>query len=108
MLPEIAQDMVAWTRRLTVERLVEHDVEILLGCKALEFDAGRLIYDRSGVREILDGVDTVALAIGAVSYDPLSAGVRAAGLEPVLVGDCVKPNNAAVAIRQGYEAGLAL
>ncbi len=106
MLPEIAQDMVAWTRRLTMERLVAHDVEILLGCKVLEFDAGRLIYDRDGVHEILDGIDTVALAIGAVSHDPLSADVRDAGLDPVLIGDCVKPNNAAVAIRQGYEAGL--
>jgi hypothetical protein len=38
----------------------------------------------------------------------LSADLRAAGLDPLLVGDCVKPNNAAVAIRQGYEAGFAV
>jgi len=106
MLPEIAQDMVAWTRHLTMKRLVAHDVEILLRCKVLEFDAGRLIYDRDGVLEILDGIDTIALAIGAARHDPLSADVRAAGFDPVLIGDCVKPQNAAVAIRQGYEAGL--
>jgi len=108
MLPEIAQDMVAWTRRLTMERLVAHDVEILLRCKVLEFEAERLICDRDGVHEILDGIDAVALAIGAVRHDPLSADVRAAGLDPVLIGDCVKPQNAAVAIRQGYEVGLAV
>ncbi len=84
------------------------DVEILLGCKALEFDAGRLIYDRAGVREVLDEVDSVALAIGAVSYDPLTADLRTAGLSPLPIGDCVKPDNAATAIRQGYEAGLAM
>jgi pyruvate/2-oxoglutarate dehydrogenase complex dihydrolipoamide dehydrogenase (E3) component len=108
MLPEIAHDMVAWTRRLTMDRLVAQDVEILLGCEVLRLDGRRLLYDRSGVHEILDGVDDVVLAIGAVSYDPLSAELRTAGLSPLLVGDCVKPNNAAIAIRQAYEAALAI
>ncbi|GAB4534734.1 MAG: FAD-dependent oxidoreductase [Anaerolineae bacterium] len=106
MLPEIAHDMAAWTRRLTLERLVAQDVEVLLECKALEFDSGRLTYDRGGIHEILEGVDSVVLAIGAVSYDPLSASLRAAGFNPLLIGDCVKPANAAIAIRQGYEIGL--
>jgi 2,4-dienoyl-CoA reductase-like NADH-dependent reductase (Old Yellow Enzyme family)/thioredoxin reductase len=108
MLPEVAHDMVTWTRRLTMDRLVAHDVEILLGCEVLELDGSRLLYDRSGVHEILDGVDDVVLAIGAVSYDPLSTELRSAGLSPLLVGDCMKPNNAAIAIRQAYEAALAI
>jgi NADPH-dependent 2,4-dienoyl-CoA reductase/sulfur reductase-like enzyme len=108
MLPEIAHDMVAWTRHLTMERLAAHDVEILLGCKTMEVDDGRLVYDRAGVREVLEGVDNVILAVGAVSYDPLSADLRVAGLDPTPIGDCVRPDNAATAIRQGYEAGLAV
>jgi 2,4-dienoyl-CoA reductase-like NADH-dependent reductase (Old Yellow Enzyme family)/thioredoxin reductase len=106
MLPEVAHDMMPWTRQLTMKRLLAHDVEILLQCRVLERDGQRLIYDRDGVREILDGVDSIALAIGAVSYDPLSEGLRTAGLDPLSVGDCVRPGNAALAIRQGYEAGL--
>jgi 2,4-dienoyl-CoA reductase-like NADH-dependent reductase (Old Yellow Enzyme family)/NADPH-dependent 2,4-dienoyl-CoA reductase/sulfur reductase-like enzyme len=108
MLPEIAQDMVFWTRRLTIKRLMAQDVEILLQCKVLERDGARLVYDRNGVQEVLDGVDHVLLAIGAVRHDPLSADLRAAGLTPLPIGDCVAPANAAVAIRQGYQAGLSV
>jgi len=91
-----------------VNRLIEHGVEVLPQCEVLESDGQRLVYDRAGVNEILDGVDTVVLSVGAVSYDPLSMELRAAGLNPLLVGDCVKPGNAAMAIREGYEAGLAV
>jgi hypothetical protein len=61
-----------------------------------------------GLREILEGVDSVVLAVGAVSHDPLSKELWAAGLKPVLIGDCVRPGNAGDAIRAGYEAGLAV
>lgn len=106
MLPEVACELAPWTRRLMVDRLLEHHVEILLQCKVFAFNRRRLLYDRSGVHEILDGLDSVVLALGATSYDPLSPELRAAGLNPLLVGDCVKPRNIATAIREGYQAGL--
>ena len=108
MLPQVARDLVPWTRQLMVDRLAAHDVEILLQCTALELDGRRLVYDRAGLGEILEGVDSVVLAVGAVSHDPLSKDLRAAGLKPVLIGDCVRPGNAADAIRAGYEVGLAV
>jgi 2,4-dienoyl-CoA reductase-like NADH-dependent reductase (Old Yellow Enzyme family)/thioredoxin reductase len=108
ILPEIACELIPWTRQRMVNRLIEHGVEVLPQCKVLESDGQRLVYDRAGVNEILDGVDTVVLSVGAVSYDSLSKGLRAAGLNPLLVGDCVRPRNAAVAIREGYEGGLAV
>jgi len=108
MLPQVARDLVPWTRQLLVDRLAAHDVEILLQCTALELDGRRLVYDRAGLGEILEGVDSVVLAVGAVSHDPLSKDLRAAGLKPVLIGDCVRPGNAGDAIRAGYEAGLAV
>lgn len=49
--------------------------------------------------------DTVVLAVGAKSENSLAQELQKAGVKVYTIGDCVKPRDAAEAIREGAEVG---
>jgi NADPH-dependent 2,4-dienoyl-CoA reductase/sulfur reductase-like enzyme len=108
ILAEVARDLMPWTQRLQINRLMALDVEILLQSKVLALDGNQVVYDRGGMLEVIHDVDTVVTAVGAVSHDPLSASLREHGFKTLIAGDCRRPGNAADAIRAGHQAGLNL
>jgi len=53
-------------------------------------------------------VDSVLLAVGTTSVDALSGPIRELGCDVYTVGDSRSPRTILDAIREGFEAGLAI
>jgi len=103
MLPDIAPELVPWTRNLLLQRIGDLQVEVLVKAQVIAIREGEVIYDRVGVQHRL-GVDTAVLAVGTRPDRDLADALSALeGVEVHLVGDCAEPRSAAEAIREGFE-----
>jgi 2,4-dienoyl-CoA reductase-like NADH-dependent reductase (Old Yellow Enzyme family)/thioredoxin reductase len=108
MLPDIASELIPWTRNLLFQRLADLQVEVLTRARVIAIGEGEVIYDRVGVRHRLEA-DTVVLATGARPDRGLADALSPLeGVEVHLVGDCVEPRTAAEAIREGFEIACAI
>ncbi len=108
MLPDVAGELAAWTRRLLVDRLVVADVEILTQTRVVTIGAGRVTYERGGVNGEITPVDSVVLACGVLPRRELADSLRETGVPIYVIGDALKPRNLADAIREGFELGFSL
>jgi len=107
MLPRIGQDVGKSTRWTFVGDLSRYNVEVMKKAKVLE------IKEKAVVLETPDGskelpADTVILAVGSVSYNPLEKEFEGSGLEVKVVGDAKKIGTAFDAIHSGHKAGLSI
>jgi 2,4-dienoyl-CoA reductase-like NADH-dependent reductase (Old Yellow Enzyme family)/thioredoxin reductase len=93
LLEDVARDMEAISRRMTLTRLQALPAEIHTRTRLLRFDEDEaLAYDEStGEERSLGSFDSVLVAVGHQSYDPLSADLIRAGLEVEVVGDARQP-----------------
>lgn len=108
MLTDVAPELVPWTRRMLLDRLVASSVEILLQARVTTIEPGRVLFERRGVASELIPVDSVVLACGVRPQGELAAQLRTAGIAVRAIGDAVRPGNLADAIRAGFELGAAL
>ena len=108
MLPEVAAELIWWTRDLMLEQLAAHEVEILTNSRVVSIDEGVVRYERAGVANELRMVDTVVFATGVEPEDSLARQLAGSGIEVRTAGDCVKPGNLGAAVRGGFEAGITI
>ena len=102
---DVAPELVPWTRRMLLERLIASHVEILLQAQVKAIQPSRVLYDRKGVTGEIAPVDTVVLACGARSRRDLVEQLQTSGVPLYVVGDASQPANIAEAIRSGFELG---
>ncbi|MGD9253061.1 MAG: NAD(P)/FAD-dependent oxidoreductase [Holophagae bacterium] len=93
LLEDIARDMEAISRRLTLKRLQALPVEIHTRSRLLGFDGNEALVcdETTGEERSFGPFDSVVVAVGHRSHDPLSAGLIQAGLEVEIVGDARQP-----------------
>jgi pyruvate/2-oxoglutarate dehydrogenase complex dihydrolipoamide dehydrogenase (E3) component len=93
LLEDIARDMEAISRRLTLKRLQALPVEIHTRSRLLGFDGNEALVcdETTGEKSSFGPFDSVVVAVGHRSHDPLSAGLIQAGLEVEIVGDARQP-----------------
>ena len=110
LLDETAQDMEAITRKMTQKRLQKLPVTIHTNTRLV-----RMKGDEAFVEDADDGhersiglFDSVLVAIGNKSYDPLSEGLRAAGLPVTAIGDAFEPGQIFDATQAGRNAAEAI
>jgi NADPH-dependent 2,4-dienoyl-CoA reductase/sulfur reductase-like enzyme len=108
LLPDVAPELVPWTRHMLLDRLVAMGVEILLQSRVTAIDRGRVTYERRGVSNEVAPVDSVVLACGAQPQVALADQLRTAGVEVHTIGDAAQPGNLATAIRAGFQLGASL
>jgi 2,4-dienoyl-CoA reductase-like NADH-dependent reductase (Old Yellow Enzyme family)/thioredoxin reductase len=108
MRPQVAPELMPWTQRMLVERLIAGRVEILLHARVTAIEPSRVRYDRQGVSGEIAPVDTVVLACGAKSRAELAEPLRACGVPVHVIGDASKPTNIAEAVRAGFELAYRL
>ncbi|MHB0868684.1 MAG: FAD-dependent oxidoreductase [Chloroflexota bacterium] len=108
MLPDVASELIWWTRDLLLQQLEAGGVDILTSCKVISLDRGTVNYERGGISNRIQGVDTVVFATGVKPEDSLAKQLAEKGFCVRLVGDCAKPGNLASAVRSGFEAGITL
>lgn len=104
---DIAPSMEAGLRDDLKALLRREFVDIYKNTSLVEVtDAGVVL--RQGNRQWLHPCDTVIVAGGTQAYCPLEQPLRAAGIEPILVGDAVAARQINEATREGFRAGLFL
>ena len=110
LLEDIARDMEAITRKMTLKRLQSLPVEIHTQTRLLSLEGGEAsVHDEStGEERSLGRFDSVIVTVGHRSHDPLSAALREAGLEVEVVGDARAPGQVWDATQTGHEAISAL
>lgn len=88
MMSEFAKDMAAIPRIKLLERL-QASTTMYADTKVLKFDGSSIEIERDGKTEILEGFDTIVLAIGYRPLDVLSEQIKAGipNIEVHLIGD---------------------
>jgi 2,4-dienoyl-CoA reductase-like NADH-dependent reductase (Old Yellow Enzyme family)/thioredoxin reductase len=93
LLDDTARDMEAITRKMIQKRLQGLPVTIHTKTRLVRMKGDEAIVDNAddGHERSLGHFDSVLVAIGHASYDPLSEGLRAAGLPVTVIGDADEP-----------------
>lgn len=105
LLDDMARDMDALTRSMMLHRFAELPMSLRTRTRLLDLSDGeaRVRDERTGVESSLGRFDSVLVAVGAASHDPLSAALRADGLEVAVIGDAHQPGRILDATRAGRE-----
>ena len=100
MLPEIVPTLYLTVRNAMLKRLKEEEVDIHTSTKVLEFIPGGVRAECNGEELVLDGYDTVILALGSKPYVPFET----EGLAPEVytIGDADAVKDAKWAIYKAY------
>jgi 2,4-dienoyl-CoA reductase (NADPH2) len=105
MLEAVGKDIGRSTKWVMFQDLERSGIKRLTATKVVEITAaGIRVQGPEGDREI--AADTVVLAAGAQSYDPLSALLTKKGIPSVKAGDALKVAQAIDAVHRGFEAGF--
>jgi 2,4-dienoyl-CoA reductase-like NADH-dependent reductase (Old Yellow Enzyme family)/thioredoxin reductase len=106
LLEDIARDMEAITRKMTLMRLQTLAVEIHTQTRLLELDGDEALVrdEATGEERSLGFFDSVLVAVGHRSYDPLSIELVGAGFEVEVIGDARKPGQVWDATQGGRTA----
>jgi 2,4-dienoyl-CoA reductase-like NADH-dependent reductase (Old Yellow Enzyme family)/thioredoxin reductase len=106
MLDDIARDMEPVSRKLTLRRLPELPVTVHTSTRLARLDRGEAFVLPEGADEetSIGAFDSVLVAVGHASHDPLSQALEEAGVAVVVIGDAARPGQILDATRAGYGA----
>jgi NADPH-dependent 2,4-dienoyl-CoA reductase/sulfur reductase-like enzyme len=82
------------------------NVTMLTHTQVQEVQGSEIRTLREGNEMVLDGMDTIVVALGAESNNLLAGEVRGSVREVYVIGDASSPRNALEAIAEGFETGL--
>jgi 2,4-dienoyl-CoA reductase-like NADH-dependent reductase (Old Yellow Enzyme family)/thioredoxin reductase len=102
MLGDIARDMEAITRKLTLKRLEQLPLEVLTETVLESVDAGHAIVKGPEGERDLGAFDSVVVAVGTRSNHDLAAPLMGNGLEVHVVGDAAELGQIAGAVRSAW------
>ena len=109
MESEIAKGMPDGPRLYLMERLKEYGVSCLTGAVVKEFLDDGVVYLKDGRKEKITGFDSIVLALGTKSYNPLEEELKGrVDAEIYVVGDAVKARKAIQAIEEGARIAVTI
>ena len=89
-----------------MKELNEYQVQGIIGAKVTEFHEDGVSYVlENGTEGRVEQVDTVVLAMGYRSYDPLSQEIGVFAKEVFVIGDAVRARRAMDATKKAFETG---
>jgi 2,4-dienoyl-CoA reductase-like NADH-dependent reductase (Old Yellow Enzyme family)/thioredoxin reductase len=93
LLGEVARDMEAITRKMTLQRLTKLPVTVHTATRLVRMEGKEAVLDdaRNGRPTTIGEFDAVVVAIGHTPHDPLSEGLRAMGIPVTVIGDAREP-----------------
>lgn len=105
LLADVARDMEAVTRKMTLTRLQSLPVVLHTATRLVRVEAGEafVVADGADAERSLGAFDSFVVAVGHRSHDPLSAGLRRAGLTVTVIGDAARPGQILDATTAGRE-----
>jgi pyruvate/2-oxoglutarate dehydrogenase complex dihydrolipoamide dehydrogenase (E3) component len=106
MMAEAVSEYMWWSKKLLYDRLAKHAVSYMTSTKVIEVGRGYAIYERGGISNRIDGVDTFVLATGLVANTDIESMIKDLGIPYYVMGDSKNPGNISTAIREGFEVAL--
>ncbi|NOY14107.1 MAG: FAD-dependent oxidoreductase [Deltaproteobacteria bacterium] len=107
MLDKLGTNFGKTTRWVMLDDLKRYGVEAMTGAKALQISSDSVRVELAG-EEISLAADTVVLAAGTRSCNPLQEEVEAIGIVCHVIGDAQHPAMVFDAVHQGYAVGKKL
>ena len=86
--------------------LAEQNVTVITDAKCSRIAENSVSYEKEGQESVILGVDSVVIATGVKSYDPLSAWLTEQGIEHYVIGDAKTPGYAIDATQQAAELAV--
>jgi len=105
MLPKIAPDIEAITRKVLLQKLKENRVTVLAGWRLLRIEDKGVCIRSSESDERFVEADRVVIAAGNCSDDRLYRQIASLGYDIHRIGDCVQPRSIKEAIYEGALVG---
>ena len=105
--PTLATEMAHPRRWRVLTDLRQHGAELLTNADVLEVTPTQVRY-RHNESEHSVGADCVVIASGLIGDESVAQQMRAAGLDPVAIGDCTGVGYLEGAMRDGFHAGHAV
>jgi 2,4-dienoyl-CoA reductase-like NADH-dependent reductase (Old Yellow Enzyme family)/thioredoxin reductase len=106
LLKRPGQDMSPRARKMVLERLIQHGVDILTEAKVLAVLEDGVVFDRAGVVDQVRGRDSVIVAVGTAPQEVGIRGLEEMGFPIRRIGDCALPRKAFDAIHEGFAVGM--
>jgi 2,4-dienoyl-CoA reductase-like NADH-dependent reductase (Old Yellow Enzyme family)/thioredoxin reductase len=106
LLDDIARDMEAITRKMTLKRLENLPVRIHKGTRLSRIEGGEayVAVGEAGEESSLGRFDSVLVSVGHRPHDPLSTKLRASGIPVEIIGDAREPRQIFDATQAGRRA----
>lgn len=108
MREAVGIDEAPYPKIFLMERLQKYGVKCYTNAKVCKIESNAVIVDRNGTEEKIDGFDTIVLAFGVKSYNPLKEALKGSSCEVYSIGDAVKARNAVDAIYEGAKLGVTI
>ncbi|MBW1802243.1 MAG: FAD-dependent oxidoreductase, partial [Deltaproteobacteria bacterium] len=103
MLPKVAVQLEAMTRKVLISKLKENGVKIMTGQKLSRIEEnGAHISDADGNGSFLEA-EAVVISIGNRPDNQLYEQLKTSGVDVYQIGDCLEPRSAKAAI---YESAV--
>jgi len=99
-----------YTRNYYLGRLYRLGVEVVTHARLYGSDGDCVYFQNTLTDEpiIFDAIDTLVLAMGQQAESQLEVELRVAGIDPLIIGDCVVPRTAEEAIFEGMQTAMNL
>ena len=108
MLPEIASDVAPGPRFFLLQRLAEQKVKVVTSATIQRIVSDGVVVSRDGREETIGGMDTIVLAMGAVSVNELAKEIEGKISKVHVIGDAQSPAKATEAIAAGAQVGRSI
>lgn len=108
MQSDILNDMVFQNKIILMEMMAKKGIRIVTNAKVTEITENSVAYTNVDGNTIVIPAESVVSAFGYKAYNPLETTAKELCKEVHVVGSAIKAGNALVAMKEGYEAGLAV
>ena len=106
MTDQLAPQAYFTAKDLLLERLAQNNVKFYMETKVEEFTPDGAICTKNGEKVIFSGFDSVVIAMGAKSYNPLEEEIKDSFAEVHVIGDAVESRSALEAIEEATKLSI--
>lgn len=112
MKSEIAADLDPYGKPMLLKELKNHDVKLLANAAIQEFLPDGVKYKEVGKEDaqvqVLDGFDSVVLALGTRNYNPLEKSLKDIVKEVYVIGDAKKAGKVYAATHESVDVAMSI
>ena len=108
MRDALGADVIVEHRKLLMRNFSEHGVKGITGAAVTRFVSDGVEYRKNDREKAAHGFDSVVLALGSRSYNPLYEACKELAPQVFVIGDAVRARRALDATREAYDAAMSL